>query len=56
MQVTKKKSFEMHCVSQLINRGGYLCKAYDSMGVVIGWNKHGHLTTKANLSPSLGIL
>lgn len=53
MQATETY-LEIDSEAELNNRE-YLCEAYDSMGVIIGWNKHGHLTTKANLSPSLGI-
>lgn len=34
----------------------YLSKADDSMGIVVGWDKDSHVTTKSNLSPALWIL
>lgn len=38
------------------NLSAYLSKANDSMGVIISWDNHSHLTTKSNLSPALRIL
>lgn len=34
----------------------YFCKPNDTMGIIIGWDNYGHLTTKSNLSPTLWIL
>lgn len=39
-----------------VDASSYLSKAYDSMGVIIGWDEHSHLTAKANLSPALRVL
>ena len=43
---------------KLISKGlsAYLSKADDSMGIIVGWDKDSHLTTKSNLSPTCWIL
>lgn len=54
----QRKSWSNHYngLNKIIYLCDHLSKAYDSMGIIIGWDNDGHLTTKADLGTTLWML